>query len=118
MHSEAWAHYMYTSNILSSGKSDSLVIRLNSRPQLRPNEGVLGSKPTVVAFFPLLCILTGNVWSTQMVSNYVFPSNCLQVIRRPSTYCIPVRKYVATILQEIQPTVKTSDTNSMQISHP
>ncbi len=38
----------------------------------------------------------------QVVSNKRFRSNLVQVIGRPSTYCIPVRKCVTTIVQQIQ----------------
>ena len=42
----------------------------------------------------------------QMVSNNRFPSNLLQVMGRPSSYCIPVRKCVAPVVLEMQPEIK------------
>ena len=69
---------------------------------------VTPSKYTVTA------ILKNGLF-TQMVSNYRFPSNLLQVIGRPSSYYIPVRKCVAPIVLEIQPQVKASNMKSTEI---
>ena len=51
----------------------------------------------------------------QMVSNNRFPSNLLQVMGRPSDYCIPVRKCVAPVVLEMQPEVKISHMISTEI---
>ena len=51
----------------------------------------------------------------QMVSNNRFPSKLLQIMGRPSSYCIPVRKCVAPVVLEMQPEVKISHMISTEI---
>lgn len=66
---------------------------------------VLGSKSlSVLGIFSLevQCAATEKYGLfTQMVSKHRFDSNLLQVMSRPSSYCIPVRKCVAPVILEI-----------------
>ena len=62
-----------------------------------------------------MLLLTKYGLFTQMVGNNRFPSYLLQVIGRPRSYYIPVRKCVAPVVLEIQPRVETSDRRSKEI---
>ena len=74
------------------------------------NWGVLGSKSTVIFFsFPYTLTTMYIKWPVHPDGQHNrFLPNLLQVIGRPSTYCMSVRKCVATRLKQIQPSLKIS----------
>ncbi len=53
---------------------------------------------------------------TQVVSKNKSPSNLVEIIDRPSTYCMSVRKCLATTLEETHLLVITTRMTTMEIS--